>query len=253
MTSARQFLEDLKGDVKVFSSTHGNGPGKPAGSLKDIQAAQQHAEAAQQHAAMSAEHEGLSAENREQGNRSIAGMHADAAEAHSSLAATHTDLAAAHAQKAKTGVKPLGEGFAAQTRDAKFYYDADKYNMQTSAPIYDNPRPKHTNASVQDLRNCCNMIAAKYSARVELVRNLGDDVGFVAGLVLQPGLYLGQTAPSIGALEAELVAAVRNVSPVAIVDLITADEVPQTSGPNARRGIFRFRLRDLHRGDLGGP
>jgi hypothetical protein len=254
-SDAHQFLENLSGDLKTFFTSHGNGPGKAFGSLKDLNAARDHIEKSQHHASMSAEHSDLATTAKGMGNRSIAASHTDASDHHAGLAANHADMAQKHLQKAKSGAaQPLGEGFGHRELDPESLYKPfDPRKSPASRGELDSPRPKHTMASVQDLRNVCNHVAAKYSARVELVRNLGDDVGFVAALTLQPGLYLGTAQPSVSAVEAELVRELRLTAPAALVDLISQDEIANPSGPSSRRGIFRFRLHDLHRDDLGGP
>ena len=245
-SDAHQFLEGLAGDVKTFSATHGNGPGKAFGSLKDLNAARDHIEKSQHHASMSAEHSDLATTAKGMGNRSIAASHTDASDHHAGLAANHADMAQKHLQKAKT-VQPMGEAFVTRGYvNANDLVDFSKYDMNKSPESrgeLDEPRPKHSTATVQDLANVANHVAAKYGARVELVRSLGEN-GFVCALVLQAGQYIGTASPSVSAIAAELVAELRNVAPAAVVDLISQDEIANGLGPSSRRGIFRFRLRN---------
>jgi hypothetical protein len=139
-------------------------------------------------------------------------------------------------------------------KDANDLVSLDNYDVRKSPSSrgeMDNPRPARSVASIQDLRDTVNKVAAKYGCRVDPVRFLGE-VGFVVALVFPGGLYNGTTAPSVSAIEQEMVHELRLVAPGAICDLLTADEV-SGSGPTSRRLIFRLRLQDVHRGDLGGP
>ena len=72
--------------------------------------------------------------------------------------------------------------------------------------------------------------------------------------MLPPGNYGGAAFPSVPALEAELIKAVREEIPYAVVDLLDQSAVVgDAPGQYRARAYFRLRLRDLHRGDLGGP
>lgn len=142
-----------------------------------------------------------------------------------------------------------GEGFTGRGyADANDLVDFSKYDMARSPSSrgeLDNPRPAHVNATVQDMSNVCNKVAARHHASVSLVRVL--DNGFVSSLVIPGGLYQGTTSPSVSDVEQKMIQALREVAPAAVVDLITNDEITG-SGPTSRRLIFRFRLRD----ELGG-
>ena len=148
----------------------------------------------------------------------------------------------------------LDEAFVGSARPASYYYDADKYDLRRSPSArgeMDTPRPLHSRATVQDLRDVCNKVAARHPADVALVRVLGE-VGFVCSFTIPGGLYQGTTNPSVANIEQEMIHELRAVAPAAIVDLLTADTV-SGDGPTSRRLFFRFRLHDVHRGDLGGP
>jgi hypothetical protein len=139
----------------------------------------------------------------------------------------------------------LSEGFGRGYKSAKDLVDFSAYDT-TKSPAsrgeLDNPRPAHTVATLQDLRDVAHKVAARHHARLDLVRVLGD-VGFVCAFVIGGGLYLGTTQPSVSDIEQELTHELRLVAPAAKVDLITQDETSGT-GLTSRRLIFRFRLRD---------
>jgi hypothetical protein len=143
------------------------------------------------------------------------------------------------------GFLRANEGFGRGYTRAEDLVDFSAYDM-TKSPAsrgeLDNPRPAHTVATVQDLRNVAHKVAAHHHARLDLVRVLGD-IGFVCAFVIGGGFHLGTTQPSVSDIEQELTHEVRLVAPGAKVDLITQDEV-SGSGPTSRRLIFRFRLRD---------
>jgi hypothetical protein len=176
----------------------------------------------------------------------MADKHSDLADPHAAMSATHTDLAQQHLKKSKSGAgQNLGEGFGRGYKRAEDLVDFSAYDMRASPSSrgeMDNPRPAHSVATVQDLRDVANKVAARHHARLELVRVLGD-VGFLAGFVVGGGMFAGTTQPSVSDIEQELVRELRAVAPQAKVDLITQDEV-SGSGPTARRLIFRFRLKD---------
>jgi hypothetical protein len=247
MTSAIDFLhdidEDLAADVKTFTSTHGQGPGRAAGSLKDVQ---RNIEAAQTHQAAAQEHEGMAAVNK----GSLSSLHSDAADHHDAQTSIHTSIAQQHMKKAKTA-QPLGEGFGVRTMDPEALYKPFQPQDKVS---YDVPRQKHSqSATVSDLQRVANEVFAKHQCAVTLVRVLENN-GFVVSVILPPGNYGGTTFPSVPALEADLIKAVREEIPHAIVDLLDQGAIVGDSpGQFRSRVYFRFRLRDLHRGDLGGP
>ena len=229
MTSARQFLRSVIDE--------------DFGSLGQVR---HHLDQAEHNEGMARTHQGQAVAAKAQGDRAVSALHANAAEQHSDLSSIHQNLAQAHLKNAQAGHN-LHEGFGRGITDPETLYRSADYNMQLRAPVYDSPRPKHTTATVQDLRNVCNHVAARHSARVDLVRDL-PGVGFVAALVLQGGAYQGTSTPSISSIAAEMTQELRNVAPAAIVDLLTSDEVPSASGPSARRLIFRFRLSETEKG-----
>jgi hypothetical protein len=265
--NAKQFLRELcetgldeanlAGDVKIFSSTHGNGPGKAFGSLNDLQknnlqAAKDNLEKSQHHDGMAQQHSELATTAKGQGDKTLSSLHADAASSHSDLAQQHSDLAAQHMKKAKSGAaQNLGEGFGLRTMDPNVLYKPFQPQDKVS---YDVPRQKHgQSATVEDLQRISNEVFARNQCAVTLVRVLETN-GFVVSVLLPPGNYGGTATPSVPALEAELIKAVREEIPYAVVDLLDQGAVVGSSpGQYRSRAYFRFRLRDLHRGDLGGP
>jgi hypothetical protein len=232
MTSARQFLRSVIDE--------------DFGSLGQVRS---HLDQAEHNEGMARTHQGQAVAAKAQGERQISTLHQGAAEAHSALSTTHADLASAHLKNAqKAG--GLHEGFGRGYKRAEDLVDFSAYDIRKSPASrgeLDSPRPKHTTATVQDLRNTVNFVAASHGARVELVRSLGDN-GFCCALILQPGAYPGTTQPSISSIEQEIVSALQKVAPAAICELLTSDEIPNASGPSARRLIFRLRLRDHDRG-----
>jgi hypothetical protein len=142
----------------------------------------------------------------------------------------------------------LGEGFGLRTMDPEALYKPFQPQDKVS---YDVPRQKHgQSATVEDLQRISNGIFAKHQCAVTLVRVL-ESIGFV---LLPPGNYGGTARPSVPTLEADLIKAVREEVPYAVVDLLDQGAVVGSSpGQYRSRAYLRFRLRDLHRGDLGGP
>lgn len=147
----------------------------------------------------------------------------------------------------------LAEGFGVRTMDPEVLYRSRDYDMQRKQD-YDVPRQKHgQSATVADLQRVANGVFAKHQCAVTLVRVLENN-GFVVSVILPPGNYGGTALPSVPALEADLIKAVREEIPYAVVDLLDQGAVVGTSpGQYRARAYFRLRLRDLHRGDLGGP
>jgi hypothetical protein len=147
----------------------------------------------------------------------------------------------------------IAEGFGVRTMDPEVLYRSRDYDMQTKQN-YDAPRQKHgQSATVEDLQRISNAVFAKNQCVVTLVRVLETN-GFVVSVILPPGNYGGTATPSVPALEAELIKAVREEIPYAVVDLLDQGAVVgDAPGQYRSRAYFRLRLRDLHRGDLGGP
>jgi hypothetical protein len=147
----------------------------------------------------------------------------------------------------------LGEGFAVRTMDPEMLYRSADYDMRRKQD-YDVRRQKHgQSATVADLQRIANEVFAKHQAAVTLVRVLENN-GFVVSVLLPPGNYGGTAFPSVPALEADLLKAVRDEIPYAVVDLLDQSAIVGSSpGQYRARAYFRLRLRDLHRGDFGGP
>jgi hypothetical protein len=238
--------DDFSGAVKTFKASRGQSQDAAA----NLNAARHNLERSQDHDQQAHDHEGMAVAAKAQGNKSLAQSHTEAAGHHAALSATHADLAAGHMKKAKTA-QNLGEasrGFA----DPNDLVSFEKYNMHKSPASrgeLDNPRPKHgQSATLQDLRDVANEVAQRHQARLELVRVLGE-AGFVFAFVIPGGAYLGTTSPSVSDVQQEMIQVLRERAPAAVVDLLTQDEILSGSGPNARRLIFRFRLREH---DFGG-
>jgi hypothetical protein len=155
-------------------------------------------------------------------------------------------------ETAQDFMKALDEsGFGRQTMDPAALYAPFDPRVKVS---YDVRHQKHgQSATVADLQRVANEVFAKHQAAVTLVRVLENN-GFVVSVILPPGNYGGTAFPSVPALQADLIKAVREEIPYAVVDLLDQGAiVGNAPGQYRSRAYFRFRLRDLHRGDLGGP
>jgi hypothetical protein len=227
MTSSHQLARDIVESAGLFQ-------------------AKVHVEQAAHHDDQVAQNLGQAQSFKSQGDKALAGLHADAATHHGALSVIHTDIAQKHLKQAKT--QNLGESFGRGYRRAEDLVDFSAYDMRKSPSSrgeMDNPRPAHSVATVKDMMDVANKVAARHQARLELIRVLGDE-GFVCGFVVGGGMFVGTTQPSVSDVEQELVRELRAVAPAAKVDLITADEI-SGSGPTARRLVFRFRLGDRGR------
>jgi hypothetical protein len=244
--------EDFGGEVKKFKASRGMGA-DAASSLND---AKLNLERSQEHDAQAKQHQGEAASNKAQGDRVASTLHSGAADHHQALSAIHTNLASRHLQKSKAA-QNLGEGldeaFGLRTMDPENLYRSSDYDMSRKQN-YDVRHQRHgQSATVADMQRIANEVFAKHRCGVTLIRVLQNN-GFVVAAVLTGGNYQGTAFPSVPALEADLIKAVRDEIPHAIVDLIDqGDIVGDSPGQYRKRAYFRFRLNDLHRGDLGGP
>src|SRR5450759_4504267 len=111
----------------------------------------------------------------------------------------------------------LGEGFGVRTMDPEALYAPFDPRVKVS---YDVRRQKHgQSATVADLQRIANEVFAKHQAAVTLVR-IVENNGFVVSVILPPGNYGGTAFPSVPALQADLIKAVREEIPYAVVDLL---------------------------------
>jgi hypothetical protein len=147
----------------------------------------------------------------------------------------------------------LDEGFGLRTMDPENLYRSTDYNMQKKWN-YDVRRQRHgQNATVADLQRIANEVFTKHRCGVTLVRVLENN-GFVVAAVLSAGNYQGPAFPSVPALEADLIKAVRDEIPQAVVDLLDqGDIVGDSPGQYRRRAYFRFRLNSKWRGEDPAP
>jgi hypothetical protein len=248
----KKMNEDLSGDVKTFQMSRGHG-GQAAANLND---ARRNLEKSQEHDAQAEQHQGEAASNKTQGDRAASTLHSDAADHHQALSAIHTNLASRHLQKSKAAQnlgEGVDEGFGLRTMDPENLYRSSDYDMSRKQN-YDVRHQRHgQSATVADMQRIANEVFAKHRVGVTLIRVLQNN-GFVVAVVLTPGNYQGAAFPSVPALEADLIKAVRDEIPHAVVDLLDqGDIVGDSPGQYRKRAYFRFRLNDLHRGDLGGP
>jgi hypothetical protein len=84
----------------------------------------------------------------------------------------------------------------------------------------------------------------RYGYRRIAAQLRGDGLnGFVVSVVLFPGNYGGTAFPSVPALEADLIKAVRDEIPHALVELLDQGEIAgESPGQYRKRAYFRFRL-----------
>lgn len=146
-------------------------------------------------------------------------------------------------------IKRLNEsGFGLRTMNPDALYKASDYDMSRKQD-YDVRRQKHgQSATVDDLKRIANEVFARHRVGVTLIRILEDN-GFVVSVVLSPGNYGGTAFPSIPALEADLVKAVREEIPHAVVELLDQGEIAGDSpGQYRKRAYFRLRLNGDARG-----
>ncbi len=122
-------------------------------------------------------------------------------------------------------------------------YKASDYDMSRKQN-YDVRRQKHgQDATLDDLKRIANEVFARHRVGVTLIRILEDN-GFVVSVVLSPGNYGGTAFPSIPALEADLIKAVREEIPHAVVELLDQSEIAGDSpGQYRKRAYFRLRLK----------
>jgi hypothetical protein len=140
-------------------------------------------------------------------------------------------------------IKRLNEsGFGLRTMDPEKLYTPFDHRQKVS---YDVARQRHgQSATVADLQRIANEVFAKHRVGVTLIRVLEDN-GFVVSVTLSPGNYGGTAFPSIPALEADLIKAVRDEIPHAIVELLDQGEIAGDSpGQYRKRAYFRFRLKN---------